>query len=77
MRLDNRRLSHLHNNDIRILRYVTGSVGHWLFRRLCIAHNISYGNVCAWRINDALDHWVVIVRPDKPIETFTDLPLLP
>lgn len=71
------RMEYINKNGLKVLRYKTGSFPHWLLRQLCIAHDISYGNVIQCRINDGADHWALIVRNDKPLQPFTDEPLLP
>jgi hypothetical protein len=61
---------------VRILRYNTGSVGYWLFRRLCIVHNINLRSVAAIRINDDADHWAIFVKPNVEVLPFVDEPIL-
>lgn len=71
-----RRMQYIADNNIKVLRYKTGSFPHWLIRLICIVNNVSYENVLQCRINDSADHWVMIVRNDKPVKSFTDEPLL-
>ena len=75
-RWDMNRLEYINNNNIKVLRHNTGSFSHSLIRLICISHDISYENVLQCRINDSVDHWVLIVRNDKPIKPFKDEPLL-
>tara|TARA_R110000850_G_scaffold40159_4_gene103658 strand:- start:288 stop:530 length:243 start_codon:yes stop_codon:yes gene_type:complete len=60
----------------RVLRYTTGSVGYWLFRRLCIVHNINLESIAAIRINDDADHWAIYVKPNVDVLPFVDQPIL-
>lgn len=57
------------------LRYTVGAPPHWLIRRLCIFHDLSYQNVRCLRISDTKEHWVIISH-GKPLP-FSDEPLLP
>lgn len=70
------RMQYFADNNIRILRYKTGSFGHWLIRLICIDNNVAYENVLQCRINDRADHWALFVRCDKPVKPFKDEPLL-
>jgi len=70
------RMQYITDNNIRVLRYKTGSFPHWLIRRICIVNNVSYESVLQFRINDSADHWAMIVRNDKPVKPFTDEALL-
>lgn len=70
------RMQYMADNNIKVLRYKTGSFPHWLIRLMCIANNVSYDSVLQFRINDKADHWAMIVRIDKPVKPFKDEPLL-
>ena len=70
------RLKYINDHNLKVLRHSTGSFSHSLIRLLCLHHNISYENVLQCRINDTADHWVLVVRNDKPIKPFKDEPLL-
>lgn len=70
------RMQYMVDNNIKVLRYKTGSFPHWLIRLMCIANNVSYDSVLQFRINDKADHWAMIVRIDKPVKPFKDEPLL-
>ncbi|QXN60084.1 hypothetical protein KUA24_17 [Vibrio phage HNL01] len=76
-RWDIHRLNYIQEHNVKVLRYNTGSFSHSLVRLICIAHNVSYENVLQCRINDDADHWVLVLRNDKPIKPFTDEALLP
>ena len=75
-RWDINRLNFINDNNVKVLRYKTGSFSHSLIRLICIAHNVSYENVLQCRVNDDADHWVLILRNDKEIKPFEDEPLL-
>ena len=70
------RMQFIADNNIQVLRYKTGSFPYWLIRLICIANDVSYESVLQCRINDTADHWVIIVRNDKPVKPFKDEPLL-
>lgn len=70
------RMQYMADNNIKVLRYKTGSFPHWLIREICIANNVSYDSTVQFRINDSADHWAMIVRNDKPVKPFKDEPLL-
>lgn len=70
------RMQYMADNNIKVLRYKTGSFPHWLIRLMCITNNVAYDSVLQFRINDKADHWVMIVRIDKPVKPFKDEPLL-
>ena len=68
-------LSNIEKQGGKPLAYRTGGFPHWLIRRLAIFHNISYQNICCFRINSLSDHWVIVSH--GTIEPFTDQALLP
>ena len=75
-RWDLKRIEYINDHDIKVLRYKTGSFSYSLTRLICLYHNISLENVLQCRVNDTQDHWILIVRNDKPLETFIDLSIL-
>lgn len=75
-RWDMQRMDYINRTNVKVLRHKTGSFPHYLIRLLCIQHNVSYGNVLQCRINDAADHWVLVLRNDKEVLPFTDTALL-
>ena len=75
-RWDIRRLNYITANNVKVLRYKTGSFSHSLIRLICITNNVSYENVLQCRVNDEADHWVLVLRNDKEIKPFKDEALL-
>jgi hypothetical protein len=69
-------LENIENQGGIVLRYFNGCVPNWFFRKICMAKNISYESVKAFRISNS-DTWAVILKPLENHKPFTDEAILP